>query len=219
MKRILICGLLGLGWALAVQADTVYRWKDASGQVNYGTQPPPGVQAEPIGGRGSVSVMPALPPSAVPQADPNAGRIERLERELEEERRMRREASAREEEDAERRAEARERCEREYREPCDEDGRPLSTRYIAVPVAPPYQPYYPPPHAGRPGDGKPGGGHPGRPGGDHGGKPGDRPGGKPGDRPGDKPGAKTSGGAVVPGSVLYRSGGAAAAPRRDEERH
>ncbi|QDF98533.1 hypothetical protein CJ010_19315 [Azoarcus sp. DD4] len=144
MRRIWIYGVLGLAWAVAAQAQTVYRWKDAGGQLNYGSQPPPGVNAEPIGGRGSVTVMPAPAAAATPApADATAARLERLERELEEERRLRRDEEARREEEADRKAEARADCEREYREACDEEGRPLGSRYIAVPVPVPVRPYRP----------------------------------------------------------------------------
>lgn len=144
MRRIWIYSVLGLVWAVAVQAQTVYRWKDAGGQLNYGSQPPPGVKAEPIGGRGSVTVMPAPAAAAAPApADATAARLERLERELEEERRHRRDEEARQQEEAERKAEARADCERQYREACDEEGRPLGSRYIAVPVPVPVRPYRP----------------------------------------------------------------------------
>lgn len=129
-----MCMLLG-GVAAA---ETVYRWQDAKGQVNYGTQPPPGVRAEPIGGRGSVSVMPAPPPAAAtpPAEDATAARVERLERELEEERQARRDDAARRDDEDAQRVRTRAECERQYREPCDEEGRPLSTRYIVRPARP-----------------------------------------------------------------------------------
>ncbi|ANQ86286.1 hypothetical protein dqs_3259 [Azoarcus olearius] len=146
--------MLGLLMALVAAGDaaaqTVYRWRDANGQLSYGTEPPPGVKAEPIGGRGSVSVMPPPPVerNGPPAAGADAERLERLERELEEERRQRREDALRAEREESRRVALRERCEREYREPCDDEGRPLgASRYVPVPVPVPVRPYpsaYPP---------------------------------------------------------------------------
>lgn len=144
-----IAALLVLGSALA--QETVYRWRDAGGQLNYGTQPPPGVKAEALGGRGSVTVLPPSPASAEPAApaDPTAARLERLERELEAERQARRddaERQAAERREQEAQAEqTRAECERRYREPCDEYGQPLAPRYIVTPARP-YPPnvMYPP---------------------------------------------------------------------------
>lgn len=172
MKRIWLWAVIGMALANVAVADTVYRWKDASGQLNYGTQPPPGVKAEPLGDRGSVTVMPAPAVPAAPAASSGtAARVERLERELEEERRLRREDAAREQDEEARRAQARAECERQYREPCDEEGRPLGSspsNYIVVPrtYRAPYDNYPPHSHDGRPGKG----GHDGR-GDDHGGRP------------------------------------------------
>lgn len=168
MKRIWLWMAAGMAVANVAAADTVYRWKDAGGQLNYGTQPPPGVKAEPLGDRGNVTVVPA--PAVAPAASGGtAARVERLERELEEERRLRREQADRTQEEEARRAQARADCEREYREPCDEEGRPLgSTNVIVVPRT--YRGPYgnPPPygHDGRPDKGPHGGkgdGHGNRP--------------------------------------------------------
>lgn len=43
----------------------LYRWKDAKGQLVYGTQPPPGVKAETVADKGSVSTVPA---TKIPEA-------------------------------------------------------------------------------------------------------------------------------------------------------
>ncbi|ATE59230.1 hypothetical protein CCZ27_03990 [Thauera sinica] len=134
-------------------ADAIYRWVDRNGRVNYGNLPPPGTKAELIDG-GGLTVVPA-PAAPPPDAAGTTRRIERLETELENERRLRREAEeraeeARETEDEARRAreKARADCEERLREPCDEEGRPLGSRYIVVPP----RPYLPPvpPRGGRP---------------------------------------------------------------------
>lgn len=133
---------LGLLAAGAACGDDIYRWKDRDGRVNYGSVPPAGVTAERID-PGAVSVMPA-PSRPRPQADgpDTARRLDRLESELDEERRLRRDAEARADEQAERRTRAREECEERLREPCDEEGRPLASPYVIVPpygVRPPHR--------------------------------------------------------------------------------
>lgn len=40
-------------------APQLFRWKDARGQITYGTQPPPGVKAEPVADKGTMSMVPA----------------------------------------------------------------------------------------------------------------------------------------------------------------
>lgn len=50
MKRSVI-GLLAISIAVLAsmaQADTMWRWTDATGRVNYGQHPPAGVHAEPV---------------------------------------------------------------------------------------------------------------------------------------------------------------------------
>lgn len=132
-----VIGILGvlLGTTAMAWDGVVYRWFGADGRVNYGSQPPAGVRAEVLGARGTVSVLPA---PVVPAADTAAteARLQRLEAELEEERRLRREAEAAAAADLARRERLRVECEERLREPCDEAGRPLGPRYLVVPARP-----------------------------------------------------------------------------------
>lgn len=145
----------------AVAQDTpIYRWKDANGQTNYGVEPPPGVEAALIGGRGTVSVIPP-PSSLTPEAlairrdQEQQRKINQLQSEVEKERRRR--------SSLEDRIETRRICEEEYGVACDDNGDPLSQpiyRNIARPPGwylgwgnPPYvRPPYIKPHPpiGRP---------------------------------------------------------------------
>jgi len=125
----------------AAQETQVYRWTERDGRVSYGSTPPPGVNAQPIGGR--VSVVPA-PPKPTPEqleARRTDQRLRELEEQLDDERRQR---QAGEEREAAR-AQAKADCEARYREDCDDDGRPLGRRVIVVPQRPPWA-YPPAPH-------------------------------------------------------------------------
>lgn len=142
-----------------LSADAIYRWIDRNGRVNYGNTPPSDAKAERIDG-GSLMVVPA-PPARPAEPSDTTRRVERLEAELEQEKRLRREAEERADEqraseEASRRAreKARADCEDRFREPCDEEGRPIGPRYIVVPSRP-----WPPPLPPRDG-------HPPRPDGD-----------------------------------------------------
>jgi len=145
-----------MAFSTCADATEVFRWKDREGRINYGNMPPPGVKAEPVDGRGLLTVVPApvLPPA--PPPPPPEERLERLERELETERQLRldAEAAARERESA--RAASKAECEALHREACDDDGQPVGRRYILVPQRPfPHLPGVPParpPHRDPPRD-------------------------------------------------------------------
>lgn len=149
-------GCAGVVFALAMtlpaHGEEIYRWTDRDGRVNYGSVPPAGAKVERIDS-GAVSVMPAPPPRPQTESSETARRLDRLESELEEERRLRRDAEERADERAERGRLLRDECEERLREPCDEEGRPLASPYVIVPphrVRPPYRPdgrWPPPPHA------------------------------------------------------------------------
>lgn len=144
-------GILGLllGAMAMAQDAVVYRWLGPDGRVNYGSQPPPGVPAQALGARGTLSVLPApiVPPAGMVETE---RRLQRLEAELEEERRLRREAAAEAAADLARRERLRAECEERLREPCDEAGRPLGPRYIVVPARPARHPGVRPLLPGRP---------------------------------------------------------------------
>lgn len=163
-----LCAALLISGAAAQDAP-VYRWKDRDGRISYGTEPPPGVQAEPLSGRGSVTVVPAPPAPSREEAEARQteDRIGRLEQELQEERRLRQESESRAAERARTRAE----CEEKYREECNDSGEPVGRRYIVTPQhrpgweqqpyprppapgarIPPHEPRQPPPRRPRPGD-------------------------------------------------------------------
>ncbi|AWI81723.1 hypothetical protein CEW87_21635 [Parazoarcus communis] len=131
---------LGTGILMAFSACAddaeVFRWKDREGRINYGNMPPPGVDAEPVGGRGRLTVVPApvLPPA--PPPPPPESRLDRLERELEAERQLRLDAEAAEQAREIERAQLKAECEARYREPCSDDGEPAGKRYIVVPPRP-----------------------------------------------------------------------------------
>lgn len=154
-------GLLGVVLACAAlpvgAEDAVYRWLDRNGQVNYGSEPPPGVRAERLGSRGNLSVLPALQLPTEPEpSGADDDRLERLEQELAVERRLRREEEARRAEDATRRETLRAECEARLREACDDEGRPVGRRYIVVPAhpgwpQPPRPPVVRPPQPPKPG--------------------------------------------------------------------
>jgi hypothetical protein len=135
--RVLALAAVTLAVVPLALADAVYRWKDAQGRVNYGNLPPPGVKAELLD-RGTMSVAPApvMVPRPPAESVESARRLDRLEAELEEERRLRLEAEQRADEGAERRERARAECEAQFREPCDDEGRPVGPRYIVVPGRP-----------------------------------------------------------------------------------
>ncbi len=124
------------------QDTQIYRWTERDGRVSYGTQPPQGVRAEPLGERGSVSVVPAPPLPAPEDIETRRAkeRAELLEQELKEERRLRQESEAREVE----RTKARAECEERYREECNDDGEPVGRRYIVVPQRRPAWEHPPP---------------------------------------------------------------------------
>jgi len=134
--------LVASGWASSQEAP-IYRWKDASGLTNYGTQPPPGVEAVPIGDRGTVSVVPP-PPWLTPEAlEERAKRerdeqISRLRSQVEREQRQR--------ESLQERLDTRQDCEREYGVACDDTGRPLAeySRSTGSGIWLPPGYYYPP---------------------------------------------------------------------------
>lgn len=140
--------------ASPAHGDEIYRWTDRDGRVNYGGVPPVGAKAERIES-GAVSVMPALPSLPRAGASDTARRLDRLESELEEERRLRRDAEERADEQVERGRRLRAECEERMREPCDDEGRPLSAPYVIVPpqrVRPPHRPddRWPPPPSVKP---------------------------------------------------------------------
>jgi len=141
LRWLIACLATLLAGTAAAQETQVYRWTERDGRVSYGSTPPPGVNAQPIGGR--VSVVPA-PPKPTPEeleARRTDQRLRELEEQLEDERRQR---QASEERQAAR-AEAKAECEARYREDCDDDGRPLGRRVIVVPQRPPWaQPPLPP---------------------------------------------------------------------------
>lgn len=113
------------GCCLAVAAEPVYRWTDSRGQANYGNQPPAGVQAELLGDRGALSVMPSppAPPRPVVRTMPEpvlppGERMPALPQAAEP-------AAA----DEHKRIE----CEERLREPCDDSGRALRPAIIVLP--------------------------------------------------------------------------------------
>lgn len=166
--RAILAGGVAISLMVPALADPVYRWTDRDGRVNYGNMPPPGVKAELLD-RGTVSVTPApavpsRPPAASPESalPETARRLDRLEAELEDERRLRRDAEERATEEASRLQRTRAECEERFREPCDDEGRPMGPRYIVVPPRPAWLPHGArPPH--RPGDGRPPHARPGQP--------------------------------------------------------
>jgi len=121
MQKVLLFAAL-LASLTGTAAAEVYRWIDQNGVVNYGSAPPAGVKASPVDtDRARVSVVPAPPRPAgsteLGQADLRT-RINRLENQLDEERRLRALADAAE---ADRLARARAECEAQRRLNCDTD--------------------------------------------------------------------------------------------------
>lgn len=135
-----LAGVLLMVVAASVQAE-MYRWVDAKGVVNYGEQPPEGVKAVPIGGRGSVSVVPAYKgqpePPAPPPPSPTEQRIDRLEQQLSAERAARRQMQADEEA---RRAEAIRRCQENHGVNCENAYEQGGDGLL---ISPPYRLYRP----------------------------------------------------------------------------
>lgn len=74
----LLVGLLALGFASCVAAQSMYRWKDDSGRTVYGTHPPPNVKAQALQNRvqsygGTAEVRPAPVAQAPAGKAPAAG--------------------------------------------------------------------------------------------------------------------------------------------------
>jgi hypothetical protein len=68
MKRVALVALLAFAAAGAAHAQ-LYKWKDASGRMQYGDRPPAGVTAEPMSRSGAVASSPTAG-SAVQAAAP-----------------------------------------------------------------------------------------------------------------------------------------------------
>ncbi len=137
----LLCAALTC--SASAQDTQIYRWTERDGRVTYGTQPPQGVRAEPLGERGNLTVVPAPPLPSPEEIETRRAeeRTKRLEQELQEERRLRQESETREAE----RARARAECEEKYREECNDYGEPVGQRYIIVPQRRPGWGERPPP--------------------------------------------------------------------------
>ena len=161
--RHVLFGCLSVIVAVIVSAQdggAIYRWKDANGTINYGVDPPPGVKAVPIGGRGTVSSVPppaALTPDALEarREREHERQVTRLKSQIEKEQRIRQSLEAR--------MEVRRACEEEHQTPCDEAGNPLEPTYRNIVRRPYweygsstwYPPYMRPPHIGTHPPGKP----------------------------------------------------------------
>ena len=137
--RLLMAMLALSGSGIAASADSVYRWTDGRGQVNYGNLPPSGVKAELLGDRGALSVMPAPPlaqrgtaGSALPQEGPphDAPPHEAPAAS----------ASVPASDEA-----LRIECEERLREPCDDSGHALRPALVVVPQRPRHPPAVSPP--------------------------------------------------------------------------
>ncbi len=118
------CFLVLFNFGAIAQELPIYRWKDANGLINYGIDPPPGVDVTPIGDRGTVSVIPP-PPSlttealAIRRENEKQKQITQLKAEIDNERRMR--------QSLEGQLSARRACEERYQKPCDEAGNPIES--------------------------------------------------------------------------------------------
>lgn len=121
----------------------VYRWIDRDGIVNYGSEVPAGVDAVKLDGQASrISIIPGPPKTAATSAaaleqEALRARLWRLERELDDQRRMRALAYAA---DAEELARARADCEAQRRVNCDTD--PYGRYEASVAVQPVWRPFY-----------------------------------------------------------------------------
>lgn len=150
MPRIpLLPGAVALLLAMQASAE-VFRWTDEHGVVNYGSRPPPGSNAKPIDAENSrVSVVPApAKPAAAAPSEQSAlrDRVQRLESQVEEQRRLRAQVQAAEDD---RLARARADCEAQRRVNCDSD--PFGSyepTIIVNPVRRPIivKPHHPPVH-------------------------------------------------------------------------
>jgi len=116
----LCVGLLLASAAAIAQQSSIYKWTDDRGGVHYSNSPPPeGTKATVLDESNSkVSVVPATkPPDAASAPDPQLqSRVQRLERELEDERRAQAAAAQAQSEAAQR---AREECLAQRRTDCD----------------------------------------------------------------------------------------------------
>lgn len=93
-RAVLVPLLLALGLAAAPHATAqVYKWTDERGGVHYGNKPPPNARnVSPMSmDNGRVSVVPGITPETV-NTTSDQRRIDRLERELDAERRVNRAA-------------------------------------------------------------------------------------------------------------------------------
>jgi hypothetical protein len=147
MNRVVpIALLLAAGLAAAPLAVAqVYKWTDERGSVNYGNKPPPNARNVTLVREddGRVSTVPGLVPDAV-TTTPDQRRIDRLERELDAERRANRSAQG----DALSYQAWREQCLAERRVDCDDPNR--GSTWVPGPGFVPGYPVYPVPPIARP---------------------------------------------------------------------
>jgi type IV secretory pathway VirB10-like protein len=165
MNRSVICALLLALPTLAMAGNTVHRWVDEHGTVNYGDRPPEGRRttpvptSDPLGVSGSPAAkpVPAAPTESAATAPPDREAVrQEVESALRRERAADALATERRQEAA--RLEARRRCEEQRRVDCDQAAVIDDTIYLApprilrrhqpgipvVPTSPPTTPAAPP---------------------------------------------------------------------------
>lgn len=145
LRRLLVpCVVAWLAGAPAAWAQ-VYKWTDERGSVNYGNKPPPNARNVTLVREddGRVSTVPGLSPEAMESQQNRADqrRIDRLERDLEAQRRANRAAGSGAEYQA-----WRDQCLAERRVDCDDPNRGV----IYTPGYVPGYPVYPVPPIARP---------------------------------------------------------------------
>lgn len=141
------------GYSAIAQDVPIYRWVTSDGVTHYSTSPPENYSAEQLDqSRTRLNVVPAPPLHQTTETerieDPEE-RINRLQQEVDAMRRQRREDEARALAAEQARVTARINCEERFRQPCNDQGEPISTRTVIMPPQwnrpPAWHPPSPPP--------------------------------------------------------------------------
>jgi hypothetical protein len=150
MRLVLLLWLLAAGLATAPAFAQVYRWTDERGSVNYGSKPPPNARNVSVmrEDEGRVSTVPGVPPELVSSQQERADqrRIDRLERDLDAQRRANRAQSGSAGGSSLEYQAWREQCLAERRVDCDDPNR----GWVNSPGWVPGYPIYPVPPVARP---------------------------------------------------------------------